>query len=103
MRRLLLASSAVLLMASPAMAQGAKDYAPGQQQTQPGGAKQYAPGQQSGPARDSAPGRQYRGTTGQGARDKAPGRMQSEPGGAKKFAPGRQSGPAKDYAPGRNK
>jgi hypothetical protein len=37
--------------------QGAKDLAPGRMQSEPGGAKDLAPGRQSGPAKDSAPGR----------------------------------------------
>ena len=88
MRRFLLASSAILLMVSPALAQGAKDSAPGQQRV---------------PPEKMAPSKEYRspGTTGEGAKDLAPGRRQTEPGGAKTYAPGQQQGPAKDAAPGR--
>jgi hypothetical protein len=52
---------ALALTVTAVNAQGAKEYAPGQQQTTPGSAKEYAPGQMKGPgesAREYAPGQQ---------------------------------------------
>jgi len=67
MKALLTAIIAIGLLTAPALAAskkktgGAKQYAPGQMQTQPGSAKKFAPGQR-----------------------------QTKPGQAKKFAPGQQ-------------
>ncbi len=40
--------------------QGASQFAPGQQQEEPGGARELAPGQAEGPANEAAPGQQMR-------------------------------------------
>lgn len=40
------------------IAQGASEFAPGQQQDEPGGASELAPGHAEGPAREAAPGQQ---------------------------------------------
>jgi hypothetical protein len=64
--RLLIAIGAVLALtltqaAAESKGGGAKEFAPGQKQTQPGGAKKYAPGQKQkkpGQAKKYAPGQQ---------------------------------------------
>ena len=59
MRSLILASAVVGLLVSPATAEPAKKYAPGQKQSEPGQAKKYAPGQKQktpGGAKTYAPG-----------------------------------------------
>lgn len=44
----------------PRVAQGASEFAPGQQQSEPGGASEMAPGHAEGSAREAAPGQQMR-------------------------------------------
>ena len=59
MRLLILATAALALLLTPAMAASAKKFAPGQKQTTPGSAKKFAPGQKQttpGSAKNFAPG-----------------------------------------------
>ena len=46
------------------IAQGASEFAPGQQQSEPGAASEMAPGHADGPAREAAPGQQMQASDG---------------------------------------
>jgi hypothetical protein len=46
------------------ISQGASEFAPGQQQSEPGGASEMAPGRADGPAQEAAPGQQMQASDG---------------------------------------